>query len=55
MRSGKNTSSRTSKSKKSDEENITKEAVEFYKMLKTMMKNQGMQGEPLPNLLNMMS
>ena len=43
-------------SKKSDEDSkITKEAVEFYKMLKTMMKQQGLQGEPLPNLLSMVA
>lgn len=39
------------KSESSNDSKITKEAVEFYKMLKNMMKQQGIQGEPLPNML----
>jgi hypothetical protein len=48
-------SGKNSQSKVSEEEKITKEAVEFYKMIKMMMKQQGVQGEPLPNLLSMMA
>lgn len=56
-KSGKSGGKKSSKNSKENEEDgkITKEAVEFYKMLKMMMKQQGVQGEPLPNLLSMMA